>query len=221
MFLEIKNLLSPSELQRLTALASQVAFVDGRASNAANITKHNQQVDPRDAAYADTVTIVAESLRRSREFADFALPKRFAPPMLSRYEVGMKYGPHADSAYLPLPSGSMRSDVSCTVFLSDPATYEGGELVIHLGARALPLKFAAGSAVLYPSTTLHEVLPVRSGTRLVSLTFVESYVPDTDRRATLYELGEISALEGAKMDWLSRTRLEVVRQNLLRMWSAG
>lgn len=221
MLLEIKNLLAATEVDQLRQLAERVSFIDGRASNTGNTTKHNLQVDPRDAAYAESVNVVAEAFRRSREFADFALPRRFAPPMLSRYEPGMRYGPHADAAYLPMPSGSLRSDVSCTVFLSDPATYEGGELVLHLGARALPIKFAAGSAVLYPSTTLHEVMPVRSGVRLVSLTFVESYIPDEQHRAMVYELGEISALEGNKMDWLSRTRLEVVRQNLLRMWSGS
>jgi PKHD-type hydroxylase len=221
MFLEIKNVLSQPDLASLQQLASKMSFLDGRASNSGNTTKQNLQGDPRDAAYAESVNVVGEALRRSREFADFALPRRFAPPMLARYEPGMKYGPHADAAYLPLPSGSMRSDVSCTVFVSEPSAYEGGELVIHLGARALPVKFAAGSAILYPSTTLHEVLPVRSGTRLVSLTFVESFVPDAMQRGLVYELGEISALEGNKMDWLSRTRLEVVRQNLLRMWSGG
>jgi PKHD-type hydroxylase len=219
--LEIKNLLAENEIQQLRQLSARVNFIDGRASNTGNATKQNLQVDPRDAAYAESVNIVAEALRRSREFADFALPRRFAPPMLSRYEPGMRYGPHADAAYLPLPAGSLRSDVSCTMFLSDPSAYEGGELVLHLGARALPLKFAAGSAVLYPSTTLHEVVPVRSGVRLVSLTFIESYIPDEHHRAMVYELGEISALEGDNMDWLSRTRLEVVRQNLLRMWSGS
>jgi PKHD-type hydroxylase len=131
----------------------------------------------------------------------------------------MKYGPHADAAFLPLSDGPLRSDLSCTVFLSDPRTYEGGELVIHLGVRALPLKAAPGNAIVYPSTTLHEVAPVRSGQRLVSLTFIESRIPDEQERAMVYELGEISALEGASMNWLNRMRLEVVRQNLTRKWS--
>ncbi len=221
MLIEIKDLLSVDEVQRLQTLATKIAFIDGRASNSGNTTKHNLQVDPRDAAYMESVNVVADAFRRSREFADFALPRRFAPPMMSRYEPGMKYGPHADAAHLPLPNGMLRSDVSCTVFLSDPASYEGGELVIHLGARGLPFKLAAGSAILYPSTTLHEVTPVRSGTRLVSLTFIESYIPDEQHRLTVYELGEISALEGNRMDWINRTRLEVVRQNLLRKWSVG
>lgn len=219
MFLEIKSLLAAAEIDRLRVLSGVMRFVDGRMSNDGFDQKKNLQADPADAAYAESVKLVADALLRSREFADFALPRRIAPPLMARYEPGMTYGPHADAAYVNIPGGRLRSDVSCTVFISDPQSYEGGELVLHLGVRALPIKLAPGCAVLYPSTTLHEVAPVRSGQRLVSITFIESQVPDEQERAMLYELGEISALEGANMDWLNRMRLEVVRQNLLRKWS--
>jgi PKHD-type hydroxylase len=219
MFLEIKNLLSPAEVARLVEISQRLNFIDGRASNTGFDQKQNLQADPRDSAFGESVKIVSDAFNRSREFRDFALPRRFAPPLLARYEPGMKYGPHADAAFLPLAEGSLRSDVSCTVFLSDPRSYEGGELVIHLGVRALPLKAAPGNAILYPSTTLHEVAPVRSGQRLVSLTFIESEIPDEQERQVLFELGEISALEGNNMNWVNRMRLEVVRQNLTRKWS--
>ncbi len=220
MFLEIKNLLTEAEVARLVALSQGMKFVDGRASNSGFDQKQNLQADTGGAAYAESVKTVSDAFMRSREFRDFALPRRFAPPLLARYEPGMKYGPHADAAFLPAPDGPpLRSDLSCTVFLSDPRSYEGGELVIHLGVRALPLKAGAGSAILYPSTTLHEVAPVRSGQRLVSLTFIESQIPDEQERAMLFELGELSALEGNSMNWVSRMRLEVVRQNLTRKWS--
>lgn len=219
MFLEVKNLLTEAEVARLLALSQGMKFVDGRASNTGFSQKQNLQADTGDAAYAESVKIVTDGFNRSREFRDFAFPRRFAPPLLARYEPGMKYGPHADAAFIPLPGGPLRSDVSCTVFLNDPHAYEGGELVIHLGVRAMPLKAAAGSAILYPSTTLHEVAPVRSGQRLVSLTFIESEIPDEQERAILFELGEISALEGNNMNWVTRMRLEVVRQNLTRKWS--
>jgi PKHD-type hydroxylase len=219
MFLEVKNLLTESEVARLVALSQGMRFVDGRASNTGFSQKQNLQADTGDAAYAESVKIVSDAFNRSREFRDFAFPRRFAPPLLARYEPGMKYGPHADAAFIPLPGGPLRSDLSCTVFLNDPRSYEGGELVIHLGVRALPLKAAPGSAILYPSTTLHEVAPVRSGQRLVSLTFIESEIPDEQERAMLFELGEISALEGNNMNGVTRMRLEVVRQNLTRKWS--
>jgi PKHD-type hydroxylase len=219
MFLEVKNLLTESEVARLVALSQGMKFVDGRASNSGFSQKQNLQADTGDSAYAESVKVVSDAFNRSREFRDFAFPRRFAPPLLARYEPGMKYGPHADAAFIPLPGGPLRSDLSCTVFLNDPRSYEGGELVIHLGVRALPLKAAPGSAILYPSTTLHEVAPVRSGQRLVSLTFIESEIPDEQERAMLFELGEISALEGNNMNVVTRMRLEVVRQNLTRKWS--
>ena len=111
------------------------------------------------------------------------------------------------------------STVSCTVFISDPATYEGGELVAHLGTRPVAFKGAPGDAIVYPSTLLHEVRPVRSGQRLVSITFIESLIANEYERTQLYELNEVAALEGLKMDWQNRVRLELVRQNLLRLWS--
>jgi PKHD-type hydroxylase len=219
MFLEIKGLLSPPEVARLVDISAKLKFVDGRISNPHALAKDNLQADSDDPLYAESSKIVADAFARSREFNDFAMPARIAPPLLARYEPGMKYGVHADAAHMVLADGSLRSDLSCTVFLSHPSTYEGGELTIHIG-RALPFKCLPGHAIVYPSTTLHEVQPVRAGRRLVSLTFIQSRVADEQRRDMLFELGEISALEGARMDGLSRTRLEAVRQNLLRMWSS-
>ena len=93
--------------------------------------------------------------------------------------------------------------------------------MLHLGDAPIPIKFEVGAAVLYPSTTLHEVRPVTAGQRLVALTFIESVVPDEAERMMVYELGEISALEREKMHVLESPRLEVVRQNLMRRWSRG
>ena len=219
MFLEIKNLLSADEVSRLVALAAAIKFEDGRATNSGFDQKQNLQADTNDRAFAESAAVVTNAFVRSREFQDFTFPRRVAPPRLARYEPGMRYGAHADAAFMPLPGGTLRSDVSCTVFLSDPHSYEGGELVLHLGVRALPLKAPPGSAILYPSTTLHEVAPVRSGVRLVSLSFIESLIPDEQERGMLFELGEVSALEGANMNGVNRMRLEVVRQNLTRKWS--
>jgi PKHD-type hydroxylase len=105
------------------------------------------------------------------------------------------------------------------VFLADPASYEGGELAVTVGNQTVAFKGAPGDAIVYPSTTLHEVIPVRSGQRLVSITFIESLIPDQHQRTQVYELNEIAALEGARMNWESRVRLDVVRQNLMRMWA--
>jgi PKHD-type hydroxylase len=218
-FLQIKNLLTATEVTRLTMLSREVRFVDGRVSNPANSTKDNLQVDYADPKYTESVQIVNAALARSREFVDFAVPRHVAPPLLCRYEPGMKYGAHADSAMIQVGNSRLRSDLSCTVFVSDPSTYDGGELSIEVGSLAIPFKGAAGEAFVYPSTMLHEVVPVRAGQRLVSITFIESYIADEHQRTQVYELNEIAALEGLSMKWESRVRLDVVRQNLMRMWS--
>ena len=132
----------------------------------------------------------------------------------------MKYGSHADAAIIQLTTGKIRSDLSCTVFIADPSSYEGGELAMVVGNQTLAFKGTPGEAIVYPSTLLHEVVPVKSGQRLVSITFIESLVPDVHQRTQIYEINEIAALEGARMNWESRVRLDVVRQNLMRMWSS-
>lgn len=222
MILDIKGLLTPPEIERLRAIAKEIAFVDGRVSNPANETKVNLQADQNAPLASESSRIVHEALGRSREFRDFVLPKRIVAPMLTRYTAGMKYGAHSDSAYMPgSPGFPLRSDVSVTVFLNDPAAYEGGELIVRVGGRSIVAKGAPGDAFVYPSTTLHEVTPVRSGERLVSITFVESLVGDEFKRNLIYELNEIGALEGLKMNWDNRVRFETARNNLLRLWSSS
>ena len=151
MFLELKALLNPAEVARLTALSREVKFVEGRISNPANTTKDNLQADLADPKYNESTQIVAAAFSRSRAFLDFAMPKRIAPPLLCRYEPGMKYGAHADAAVIALAGGNLRSDISCTVFISEPSSYEGGELVCHLGTRPVPFKGMPGDAIVYPS----------------------------------------------------------------------
>jgi len=218
-FLEIKGLLQPAEIARLQALGRELRFVDGRVSNPANTTKQNLQADLTDPKYAESVQIVQGGFARSREFQDFAMPRRIAPPLLCRYEPGMKYGGHADAAVIQLANGTLRSDLSCTVCIAEPSSYEGGELSIAVGNMTIRFKGHPGDAIVYPSTTLHEVLPVRSGQRVVSITFIESFIADEHQRLQVYELNEIAALEGLTMKWENRVRLDVVRQNLMRMWA--
>lgn len=219
MILEIKDLLTEAEVGQVRAMAAKMSFVDGRASNTGFAEKVNLQADPKDTAASECAKIVSAAFMRSRQFLDFSFPKRILPPLVTRYAPGMKYGAHADAALLATPAGPLRSDISATVFLNAPESYEGGELVLHLGARSVPIKLGSGGAVVYPSTTLHEVASVRSGERLVAITFIESFIPEESDRDIVYELGEISALEGDNMHWANRMRLEVVRQNLTRRWS--
>jgi PKHD-type hydroxylase len=219
MFLEIKDFLSLQEVARLTALAASVRFVDGRISNPAMETKNNLQVSHDDPGYAESSRIVADAFARSEEFRNFAYPRHVAPPLLARYEVGMHYGAHADTSHMRFGNEVRRSDLSATVWLAPPGSYDGGELVVHLGTRPVVIKGEPGSVVVYPSTQLHEVAPVRRGQRLVAITFIESQVPDEFLRTQLYDVSEVAALEGLNMAWENRVRLDAVRNNLLRLWS--
>ena len=219
MFLEIKDFLTPAEVARLVELARNLAFVDGRVSNPNNQTKNNLQASLTDPGYAESSRIVAAAFARSAPFQEFAFPRHVAPPLLAKYEVGMTYGAHADTAYMRFGNEVRRSDLSATVWLLDPASYDGGELVIHLGTKPVVVKGEPGSVVIYPSTQLHEVTPVRRGARLVSITFIESLIPQEYERTQLYELSEVLALEGLSMRWENRVRLDAVRHNLMRLWS--
>lgn len=219
MFLQVQEMLNAAEIARLREIASQAKFQDGRMSNPGNSTKDNLQVDLNHPGYRESSQIMVNALQRTQSVADFALPKILAPPLLCRYDPKMKYGAHADTAYITTPGGRMRTDVSCTIFIADPGSYEGGELRIHLGSEIVDIKYPAGDCILYPSHTLHEVIPVRSGQRLVGITFIESLVPNQEHREMIYELNEVGALEGYSMKMENRVRLDTVKSNLIRMWS--
>lgn len=219
MFLQIENFLSADEVKSIGEIARQAKFIDGRRSNPHNATKDSEIGDPTDPLSQKASQIALAALQRNEEARNFVFPRRVAVPSLCRYAAGMKYGPHVDAAYLPVGQQPLRSDVSCTMFISNPADYQGGELVAHLGTEIVRIKGNAGSAVFYPSTTLHQVVPVSTGERLVLITFIESQIPDQMQRDLLYSLGEVRALEGLKMDWRNRMQLEYVIANLHRMWS--
>ncbi len=218
MFLELPDVLTADELARLRALALTARFADGRASSPHSTVKNNLQIDHADSAYRESSKLMAVALQRSEPFRNFAYPRIMAPPMLAKYSPGMNYGVHSDAAFLPLGERPLRSDLSCTLFIAPPEAYEGGELAITLGTATMKFKGAAGSAVIYPSNTLHEVRPVTAGERLVGLTFIESAIPDPAHRDMLYHLDEVAALEGLNMSWDNRTRLQYVRNNLRRVW---
>jgi len=219
MFLQLEDFLTPQEVQAIAEIARQARFIDGKLSNPHNVTKDNVIGDNTDPMARKAAQIALSALQRSEEAKNFCFPKRVAVPTLLRYDAGMKYGAHIDAAFLPVGPEPLRSDISCTMFISNPSDYMGGELVIHLGTETTQVKGKAGCAVFYPSTKVHEVTPVTSGARLVAITFIESQIPDEHQRDLLYTLGEVRALEGLKMEWHNRTQLEYVIANLLRMWS--
>src|SRR6476661_3236817 len=214
----ILPILSDAEISECKRIAASTPFVDGRISNPHNTAKQNEQLHEPNA-YKKSSDVIRAAMQRSPEFMEFAFPVALAPPLITRYKPGMKYGAHADAAFIQLPGASIRSDLSCTIFLNEPADYEGGELHIRLGDAELKFKLKPGEAIVYPSDTLHQVVPVSRGERLVAITFIQSRIQDPFRRNLLYELNEVAALEGLKMDRENFNRLQLVQQNLLRHWA--
>ena len=214
----ILQIMSDAEIAQCRQIAAAAPFIDGKISNPHNKAKQNEQLHDA-AAYQKSSQMLGAALMRSAEFVEFTFPVALAPPMMTRYKPGMKYGAHADSAFIQLPGAMIRSDLSCTIFLNEPETYEGGELQLRLGDASLTFKLKPGEAIVYPSDTLHQVMPVTKGERLVAITFIQSRIQDPFRRYMLYELNEVAALEGLKMDPENYGRMQLIQQNLLRYWS--
>src|SRR5687767_5168606 len=214
----VLQILTAPEIAECKKIAAAAPFVDGRITNPHNPTKINEQLHDAEA-YKKSSQLLLGALARSEEFMEFAFPVTIAPPLITRYHPGLRYGAHADAAFIALPGGSLRSDVSCTIFLNDPKEYDGGELHVRLGDADLKFKLKPGDAIVYPSNTLHQVMPVTRGERLVAITFIQSRIADTFNRNTLFELNEVAALEGLKMSPENFNRLQVVQSNLLRAWS--
>ncbi len=217
MFREIE-LLGAEQVAELRRIAASANFVDGRISNPNSTVKQNLQLHD-DGAYERSAKLLIQAMMGHEDFRNFAFPVALFPPMMTRYTADMRYGAHADGAYLQLRTTTLRSDLSCTIFLSDPDSYDGGALQIHLGTRTLSFKGDAGTAIVYPSDTLHEVEPVTRGERLVAITFIQSRIADPWRREMLYEINEVAALEGLNMAPENYTRLQLFQQKLLRHWA--
>jgi PKHD-type hydroxylase len=214
----VLQILNDAEIAECKRIAASTPFVDGRITNPHNTAKENEQLHD-ESAYKVTSQLLHNALVRVPEFMEFAFPVAMAPPLITRYKPGMKYGAHADAAFIQLPGATIRSDLSCTIFLNEPKDYEGGELHLKLGDAQLTFKLKPGDAIVYPSDTFHQVVPVTKGERLVAITFIQSRIQDPFRRNMLYELNEVAALEGLKMEPENYGRLQLVQQNLLRHWS--
>ncbi|TNE62217.1 MAG: Fe2+-dependent dioxygenase [Alphaproteobacteria bacterium] len=217
MFHIIPELLMPHEVSRLQQLAGVIRFENGRASNPEHSLKNNLQPSPSDAGYKEAAGILHQAMVRNEYFRDWCVPKTIAPPMMTKYQPGMAYGEHVDTAIIPY-NPPLRIDISCTVFISPPESYEGGELTIRLADREVKVKEKPGAAVFYPSTFFHQVMPVTKGERVVGITFIESYIRDAAKRAILTELTEFLHENAAKVGLEQQVRLEYVKTNLMRMW---
>lgn len=217
-------LLDESELRQARSLLETAPWADGRstAGTQAVQAKNNEQLPYDCKASRALQSMVQDALDRSPRFLSAALPRRLFPPRFNRYSGDSNfYGKHVDGAVrFTEEGGRVRTDLSCTVFLSQPEEYDGGELVIHGPDGTRSIKLPAGQAVLYPGTSVHEVLPVTRGQRLASFFWVESMVRSHEQRKLLLELDEaLMALRGRDGESSEAVALTGTYHNLLRMWA--
>ena len=217
MFRVLTNVLNTDELDGIRDLLRSVSYADGRLTNRDSTVKQNLQAPQGDEGNARIAQIVREALFRHADIRLFGLPRNMARATVVRYETGMAYGWHVDEALFP-STPPMRSDLSCTVFLNPPGDYDGGELVMQLGAQQLAYKLEQGQAFLYPSTTIHQVAPVTRGVRIAAITWLQSWIPDAQQRELLIQLDEARARANPS-DLRMTVLLESLRTNLFRMWA--
>ena len=228
MLLHIAQVLTADELRQARALLADAPWGDGRATAGAQSAqaKNNQQLAQEGALTQALQRIVLTALNRNATFFSAALPRRVFPPLFNRYAgAANAFGDHVDNAIRFLPGGrgeSLRTDISCTLFLSDAADYEGGELSIAGPWATERVKLPAGDLVLYPATSVHRVEPVTRGERVASFFWIESMVRGGEERRLLYEMDQhlmrLRATAGETDPAV--IGLTGTYHNLLRLWAA-
>jgi PKHD-type hydroxylase len=224
MLLQIPAVLDPAKVAHLRDLLAHAAWADGRitAGTQSAQEKRNRQL-PEEAPEATPArAMVLEALAKSGLFFTAALPQKIYPPLFNRYEAGMDFGSHIDNAVRTFPATGqhVRTDISATLFLTDPQDYDGGELVVEDTYGSHAVKLNAGDLVLYPGTSVHHVRPVTRGARVGSFFWVQSMVRDDTRRALLFDMdGAISALRQAHGESAPVIALTGTYHNLIRMWA--
>ncbi|MDN8662161.1 Fe2+-dependent dioxygenase [Stenotrophomonas indicatrix] len=223
MLLHIPNVLAPEEVAQIRQRLDAADWTDGRetvGSQGAQV-KHNEQLPDASPLKAALAYVVLAALKRSPLFFAAALPLKYLPPRFNRYSGGGTYGFHVDGAVMNLANGEqLRSDISCTLFLSDPDEYDGGELIISDTYGEHEVKLPAGDLIVYPSSSLHKVTPVTRGARVASFFWVQSMIRDDVQRRLLWEMdSSIERLRQTDGDADAVLQLTGVYHNLLRRWS--
>lgn len=225
MLIAIERVLTQDEVAHYRARLEAAEWRDGAATAGAlaRQQKKNLQLDDASEVAVALGDHLLGRLQSHPLFISAALPRRIFPPKFNRYEDSGAYGPHVDAAVLrsPRDGATLRSDLSATLFLSDPETYDGGELEIEGPFGVQSAKLAAGDLVLYPSSSLHQVVPVTRGVRLASFFWIESLVADEGERTLLFDLDQavqgLTPAVGAQDE--SLLKLTHVYHNLLRRWA--
>jgi PKHD-type hydroxylase len=224
MLLHIPRVLTESQIARGRPLLEQAKWVDGRATagHLSARAKHSLQVAEGTPEARELGEVVVTALERTPLFMSAALPLRVFPPLFNRYEPGMTFGAHVDNAIRQVPGTPhrVRTDLSMTLFLSEPSEYDGGELMIDTAGVARSWKGNAGDAIVYPADTLHRVAPVTRGNRDVAISWLQSMVREPERRRILFDVRAV-------LDAMDRAappppEAEILRRsyfNLIRMWA--
>jgi PKHD-type hydroxylase len=223
MLVRIENVLDKAQVAEFRRVLERSTWVDGKATagEQSAMAKRNLQILEDAPEARDLGQTVLAALGRNETFVSAALPLRVFPPLFNRYDAGMTFQAHVDNAIRFTPQGvRVRTDIACTLFLTDPADYDGGELVIEDTYGEQRVKFAAGDMVVYPATSLHRVEPVTRGSRWASFFWAQSMVRDEGQRRLLYDLdGAIRQVRGALSDDRHAVvALTGVYHNLLRRW---
>jgi PKHD-type hydroxylase len=227
MLLHVRQVLNADELRRARAILERAAWGDGRVTAGVQSAqmKNNQQL-PQDGAETRALQqIVLAGLNRHAVFFSAALPQRVFPPLFNRYGGGANsFGNHVDNAvrFVPGRQGErVRTDISCTLFLSEPDEYDGGELMVEDTFGAQSVKLPAGDMVLYPGTSVHRVEPVTRGARLAGFFWVQSMVRSDEQRRLLFDMDShlMRLRESAGETDPAAIGLTGTYHNLLRMWA--
>lgn len=225
MLIHIRSLLSGDIYSQCTALLSEASWTDlpPQSSDYSVVMNASARLQEGAPAVSHLRNLMVGQLERNALFFSAALPRRLYPPVFTREdEYTPEQGSHVDMAIRLLPGTAeqMRADICCTVFLSDPESYEGGELVVEDAHGQHTLKLPAGDAVLYPASRMHRVLPVRSSERITCTLWAESMVREEAHRQTLYDMDiSILNLRQTVGDTEAVVRLSACYHNLLRLWA--
>jgi PKHD-type hydroxylase len=224
MLLHIPNVLNAEELKSIQKILHKANWVDGKvtAGTQSEQVKNNLQLSEDSEAAESARKIVLKALSRNALFFSAVLPKKIYPPLFNQYRGGMNFGNHIDNAVRThAATGThVRTDVSSTLFLSDPDSYEGGELVVEDTYGQQIVKLPAGDMVVYPGTSLHHVRPVTQGARIACFFWTQSMIRDDSQRTLLFDMdAAISTLRQQHGDSAAVVRLTGNYHNLIRMWA--
>ena len=224
MIISIPDVLTPEQVREARAILDAAEWVDGKitAGHQSARAKDNQQIREDSPVAQQLGGMVVSALERSPRFVSAALPLKVFPPLFNRYSGGQSFGLHVDNAVRMIRGTShrVRTDLSATLFLTDPSEYDGGELVVEDTYGAHAVKLPAGHMVLYPASSLHKVNAVTRGTRTASFFWIQSMVREDAQRALLFDMDcAIQRLAHEAPDHPSALQLTGVYHNLLRMWA--